>query len=127
MSEVECVVDCQNNHGEGPAWSVDEQKLYWLDIQSSELWRYDPATAGLRFLLWPLPRFSRDGSTIYVPAYHEDGLAGVWAIPVEAGEPSLAVEIPDLWTGIWLSVGPDRLYVTVGENQSDIRVMDVAW
>lgn len=44
MSEVECVVDCQNNHGEGPAWSVDEQKLYWLDIQSSELWRYDPET-----------------------------------------------------------------------------------
>jgi len=44
MCEVECVVDCQNTLGEGPAWSVDEQKLYWVDIQKSELWRYDPET-----------------------------------------------------------------------------------
>ncbi len=44
MSEVGCVVDCQNTLGEGPAWSVDEQKLYWLDIQKSELWCYDPET-----------------------------------------------------------------------------------
>jgi L-arabinonolactonase len=44
MSDVECVVDCQNTLGEGPAWSVDEQKLYWVDIEKSELQRYDPAT-----------------------------------------------------------------------------------
>ena len=44
MSAVECVVDCQNTLGEGPAWSVDEQKLYWVDIQKSQLWCYDPAT-----------------------------------------------------------------------------------
>lgn len=44
MSEVECVVDCQNILGEGPAWSADEQKLYWVDIEKSELWRYDPET-----------------------------------------------------------------------------------
>jgi sugar lactone lactonase YvrE len=45
MSEVECIVDCQNTLGEGPAWSADEQKLYWVDIEKYELWRYDPQTA----------------------------------------------------------------------------------
>ena len=44
MSDLECVVDCQNTLGEGPAWSVDEQKLYWVDIEKSELRSYDPET-----------------------------------------------------------------------------------
>lgn len=48
MFEVECVVDCQNTLGEGPAWSADEQKLYWVDIEKSELWRYDPKTKETR-------------------------------------------------------------------------------
>ena len=50
MSDLKCVVDCQNTLGEGPAWSVDEQKLYWVDIEKSELRSYDPETqdAGVR-------------------------------------------------------------------------------
>ena len=44
MTEVECVVDCRNILGEGPAWSVDEQKLYWVDIEKSQLWSFDPVT-----------------------------------------------------------------------------------
>jgi L-arabinonolactonase len=44
MSEVECIVDCQNILGEGVAWSADEQKLYWVDIEKSQLWSYDPGT-----------------------------------------------------------------------------------
>ncbi|NIQ38130.1 MAG: hypothetical protein GTN81_06030 [Proteobacteria bacterium] len=44
MSEVECIVDCQNILGEGVAWSADEQKLYWVDIEKSHLWCYDPGT-----------------------------------------------------------------------------------
>jgi sugar lactone lactonase YvrE len=35
MADIECVVDYQNTLGEGPAWSVDEQKLYWVDIEKS--------------------------------------------------------------------------------------------
>ena len=53
MSDVECVVDCQNTLGEGPAWSVDEQKLYWVDIEQSELRRYDPATKDTK--VWQTP------------------------------------------------------------------------
>jgi len=44
MHDIECVVDCQNTLGEGPAWSVDEQRLYWVDIEKSELSCYDPET-----------------------------------------------------------------------------------
>jgi len=53
MSDVECVVDCQNSLGEGPAWSVDEQKLYWVDIEKSELRCYDPATRDTE--VWKTP------------------------------------------------------------------------
>jgi L-arabinonolactonase len=53
MYEIKCVVDCQNTLGEGPAWSVDEQKLYWLDIEKSELWRYDPETGETK--AWKTP------------------------------------------------------------------------
>ena len=53
MDKVKCVVDCQNTLGEGPAWSADEQKLYWLDIQKSELWRYDPETCETK--VWKTP------------------------------------------------------------------------
>jgi L-arabinonolactonase len=53
MSAFECVVDCQNTLGEGPAWSVDEQKLYWVDIEKSKLWRYDPVTGDTK--VWKTP------------------------------------------------------------------------
>ena len=53
MSGVECVVDRQNTLGEGPVWSVDEQKLYWVDIEKSELRCYDPATKGTE--VWKTP------------------------------------------------------------------------
>ena len=36
MSDVECVVDCQNTLGEGVSSSVDEQKLFWVDIEKSD-------------------------------------------------------------------------------------------
>ena len=53
MADVKCVVDCQNTLGEGPIWSVDEQKLYWVDIEKSELQRYDPATKDTE--VWKTP------------------------------------------------------------------------
>ncbi|CAB1061614.1 gluconolactonase family protein [Olavius sp. associated proteobacterium Delta 1] len=53
MSDVKCVVDCQNILGEGPAWSVDEQRLYWVDIEKSELRCYDPATGDSK--VWKTP------------------------------------------------------------------------
>jgi L-arabinonolactonase len=31
-------------HGEGPVWAEQEGKLYWTDLESRELWSFDPQT-----------------------------------------------------------------------------------
>lgn len=41
--EVEAVVKCDNVHAECPVWSEEEQCLYWTDIESRKVWRFDPA------------------------------------------------------------------------------------
>jgi D-xylonolactonase len=38
IADFECVV------GEGPLWHPDEQHLYWTDIGTGRMFRYDPAT-----------------------------------------------------------------------------------
>ena len=44
MNNVEHVLPCRNKLGEGPLWSVDEQKLYWVDILGNSFSRFDPAS-----------------------------------------------------------------------------------
>lgn len=42
MSNVEHVVDSQNELGEGPLWHGDEDKLYWVDIKGKLVEWYAP-------------------------------------------------------------------------------------
>ncbi len=100
--------------------------LALVSREGEVLWRYDPTTAGLR-LSNLYQRFSRDGFTIYTAARHEDGSEGIWAIPVQGGEPRLVItyDDPEAFAGIWLTVGPDTLYLTVQQAQVDIWVADV--
>ena len=44
-AEVTCVVPSKAQIGEGPVWSVAEQRLYWADIAGKQLNIFDP-TAG---------------------------------------------------------------------------------
>jgi sugar lactone lactonase YvrE len=44
MSEIETALTLQNELGEGPLWSVEEQVLYWVDIKNHCYFRYHPAT-----------------------------------------------------------------------------------
>jgi len=44
MSEVEHILSVHNKLGEGPLWSVEEQVLYWVDIQDNCFFRFNPAT-----------------------------------------------------------------------------------
>lgn len=53
MDDVIALVDCRNILGEGPAWSCEEQKLYWTDIESQKLWRYDPVNG--ETACWDMP------------------------------------------------------------------------
>ena len=91
-----------------------------------DVWEYDLATAGLRGWSWwyLMSRFSRDGSAIYLPAFNEDRVGGIWEIPLHGGEPSLVVESAEFMPPFLFSVGPDHLYVTVADHESDIWVMD---
>ena len=40
--QVERIVRCQNDLGEGPIWHIQEGALYWLDINQCKIQRFDP-------------------------------------------------------------------------------------
>jgi len=52
-SAFECVLDAKASLGECPVWSVDEQVLYWVDINAPSLNRFDPLTG--RNTAWAMP------------------------------------------------------------------------
>jgi sugar lactone lactonase YvrE len=52
-SAFECVLDIKASLGECPVWSVDEQALYWVDINAPSLNRFDPLTR--RNMAWAMP------------------------------------------------------------------------
>ena len=49
----ECVLDIKASLGECPLWSVDEQVLYWVDINAPSLNRFDPLSGSNT--AWPMP------------------------------------------------------------------------
>ncbi|HMR29912.1 MAG TPA: SMP-30/gluconolactonase/LRE family protein [Geminicoccaceae bacterium] len=53
MVDVDCVLDIKARVGEGAVWDDRDQALWWVDIQSCTLNRFDPATA--TNTLWTLP------------------------------------------------------------------------
>ena len=75
----------------------------------------------------PCCAYARDGRTIYVAGRHRDGRSGIWAIPVAggAGRPVLVLD-PALEFGSF-SVRGDRLYLAVGEPQSNVWVAKLHW
>jgi sugar lactone lactonase YvrE len=56
--QAACVVDCKNVLGEGALWCPREQVLWWIDISSPSLWRFEPRSGRVEH--WPLPK--RPGS-----------------------------------------------------------------
>ena len=44
MNEVEHVLSLGNLLGEGPLWHPGEGALYWVDIESGQIFRYDSRT-----------------------------------------------------------------------------------
>jgi Tol biopolymer transport system component len=76
------------------------------------------------------PRFSTDGSTLYVYGLDAEGSQGIWAIPTEGGAPQLVIENDDESRWIYymsLQVHGDRIYFSVAEYESDIWVMDLEY
>jgi Tol biopolymer transport system component/tRNA A-37 threonylcarbamoyl transferase component Bud32 len=76
-----------------------------------------------------VPRYSRDGKTIYYAATDQSDRQGIWALPVASGRARLVVAFDDpaLGSAGVPIVGPDRLYLGVGEYESDIWVAKLRW
>ena len=67
---------------------------------------------------------------MYFSAVDEDGWDGLWWIPTDGGDPTKVVAFDDPSVAVVsrsLSVGPEHFYFTLGENESDIRVVDLEW
>ena len=122
--------------GRGAIWARDGSGALirgrtwrFVSRQGKVLWSRDlAATSGLTLTSFS-PRGSRDGRTIYAAGVHRDGRRGVWAIPVAGGTPRLVVAFDDpaLANLGNVSVGPDRLYLTVADHQSDIWVANLRY
>jgi sugar lactone lactonase YvrE len=52
-SPFACALDCRASLGESPVWSVDEQVLYFVDINAPALMRFDPASGAVATM--PMP------------------------------------------------------------------------
>jgi dipeptidyl aminopeptidase/acylaminoacyl peptidase len=106
-------------------------ELLAVSPEGSVLWRYPLGARNHLTMSINVPelRFSRDGSTVYFPAAHEDGRSGIWAMPAGGGPARLVVvdDDPALVLRGGISVGPDRLYLTVSQYESDIWVMNLRW
>ncbi|NJD18275.1 MAG: hypothetical protein FIA95_03200 [Gemmatimonadetes bacterium] len=103
--------------------------VHEISVDGDTLWSRDiAATSPLEtFGNTMVLRASVDGRTLYSRGRHKDGTLGVWAIPDRGrGEPRLIVRYDDpLLQSHFMSVGPDRLYLTVERNESDIWVATV--
>ena len=66
--------------------------------------------------------------TIYFKSYDQKGNAEFWSIPATGGRPTLLTRFDDRrrpsFRPEW-ALGPDRMYFTIQDRQSDVWVMDV--
>ena len=128
LTDFPCVLPCWAPDGTSLLCDgfVDDVNVIALVSSSGEVLRqFDPKGEGLGF---NTPTFSPDGSRIYFIGY-EDGVPGVWWIPTSGGEPIkiVALEDPSIIVTRALTVGPEHFYLTFGEYESDIWVMDLEW
>lgn len=53
MSGIRCVASVRAQVGEGPVWDDSAQVLWWIDVKTPRLFRFDPASGENRE--WPMP------------------------------------------------------------------------
>jgi sugar lactone lactonase YvrE len=74
--QAELILDARCGTGESPAWSVEEQALYWVDIPARQLHRIDPATGAHR--VWT-------GEEMLACIAPRAGHPGQWIAGMESG------------------------------------------
>jgi Tol biopolymer transport system component len=113
--------------GSGVLCGIFSDRPFLVSPEGRRLWRRDLGAAGFARTSWI--RFSQDGKLLYFVGPRRDGRSGVWALPIAGGRPRLVVAAGDSslsFTGP-LSVGRDRLYLTVAQYESDIWVAKLHW
>ena len=118
-----------------PDWAPDGESLVCtagsefviVSKTGEEVSRFDPQMAISNL------RFSPDGSELYFFGRPTDEW-DIWSMSVTGGEPTMVVAFDDpTLTALTasstrsLTVGPDRLYFTISEYESDIWVMDLEY
>lgn len=96
--QVRIVADFACECGEGPLWHPSEKKLYWTDIPTGRLFRYDPATDEAEQVYEGRPvggfTLQADGSLLL---FRDQGNVVVWQPGDGGGEITRTIveEIPD--------------------------------
>jgi Tol biopolymer transport system component/DNA-binding SARP family transcriptional activator len=100
--------------------------LLALSRRGEVLWaRAFADTSPLRVWGWAMQMWvSRSRGTLYSRGIHKDGTEGIYAVgDWGRGEPRLVVAYDDpSLQAFYMSVGPDRIYLTVQRDESDIWV-----
>jgi Tol biopolymer transport system component len=134
LTEFPCLGSDWAPDGSGVLCAADSPTTEGVDFvfvsrDAEILWRREQSMANVRTGILTgggPPQFSRDGQWIFFWGILENRF-GIAAIPTQGGEPRMVVvrDHPALRENGLFSIGPDNLYVTVAEQESDIWVMDV--
>jgi hypothetical protein len=130
FSDFYCFPSAWAPDGSGVLCKDGAGNLVLVSPQGRVVWRRNiGATYGLFDTDMGLLLCSRDGETLYGWGTHRDGRQGVWAIPAAGGTPRLVIRFDDpaLAGRTLLSVGPDHIYLTVAQDESQIWVANLRW
>lgn len=105
---------------------LDVPDLILTSREGQELGRF---SSGMQSGVWESYDFSADGSRIYQAGTAEDGVQGVWWVPTEGGARTqvVAFDDPSRTVVIDMTVGPEHLYFTIAEYESDVYVADLEY
>ncbi len=127
LTDSDCWVPVWAPDGSGVLCN-DGRGLVFVSPQGRTVWRRAYATMGLSPGAF-LCGVAGAGKTILAWGEQRDGRQGIWAIPFAGGTPRLVIAFDDpaLDSPGSLSVGLDRLYLTVSQYESDIWVANLRW
>ena len=122
--------------GTNGAWSPDGDSIVTFLAGERGGLVIVPAAGGRPRMLVPLPSatmpqftWSEDGRFVYYLARDpEDNRTGIWRVPRAGGAPRIVFRFDDPsrpWHRSGFKVRGGRFYVTLGDQQSDIWMMDV--
>jgi L-arabinonolactonase len=105
---ADCVLDCRATYGESPLWHEQEQVLYWIDVGTPSIHRFDPSTGVNE--TWRMPE------PIGALAFADDGRV---VVALKSG-----LQLFDLTTGMFQVLAdpePDRPDNRLNDGRCDIR------